>query len=48
MWFLVIKHPQNFKVLRGGHFMSTVVYLNGQRVDYENAKISIEDRGFQF
>lgn len=27
--------------------MSTVIYLNGQRVDYENAKISIEDRGFQ-
>lgn len=28
--------------------MSTIVYLNGQKVDYENAKISIEDRGFQF
>jgi len=28
--------------------MSTIVYLNGQRVDYENAKVSIEDRGFQF
>jgi len=28
--------------------MSSIVYLNGQKVDYENAKISIEDRGFQF
>lgn len=28
--------------------MSIIVYLNGQKVDYENAKISIEDRGFQF
>ncbi len=28
--------------------MSTVVYLNGQRIDYENAKVSVEDRGFQF
>lgn len=28
--------------------MSTVVYLNGERVDYENALISVEDRGFQF
>lgn len=25
-----------------------VIYLNGQRVDYENAKVSVEDRGFQF
>jgi len=28
--------------------MSTVVYLNGNRVDYSDAKVSIEDRGFQF
>ncbi|MDI3481331.1 MAG: D-alanine transaminase [Tepidanaerobacteraceae bacterium] len=28
--------------------MSAVVYLNGERVDYENAKVSVEDRGFQF
>jgi D-alanine transaminase len=28
--------------------MSTVVYLNGERVDYENARVSVEDRGFQF
>ena len=28
--------------------MSTIVYLNGQKVDYENAKISVEDRGFLF
>ena len=28
--------------------MSTLVYLNGQRVDYKDAKISVEDRGFQF
>lgn len=28
--------------------MSTIVYLNGEKVDYENAKISIEDRGFLF
>lgn len=28
--------------------MSTVIYLNGQKVDYENAKVSVEDRGFQF
>jgi len=28
--------------------MPTIVYLNGQKVDYENAKVSIEDRGFQF
>ena len=28
--------------------MPTVVYLNGQKVDYEDARISIEDRGFLF
>lgn len=28
--------------------MSTVVYLNGERVDYKDAKVSVEDRGFQF
>ncbi len=27
---------------------STIVYLNGQKVDYENAKIPVEDRGFLF
>lgn len=26
----------------------TVVYLNGKRVDYGDAKVSVEDRGFQF
>ncbi|HHW03774.1 MAG TPA: D-amino-acid transaminase [Thermoanaerobacterales bacterium] len=28
--------------------MSTIVYLNGEKVDYENARVSVEDRGFQF
>ncbi|MCG0274825.1 MAG: D-amino-acid transaminase [Thermosediminibacteraceae bacterium] len=28
--------------------MQAVVYLNGERVDYKDAKVSVEDRGFQF
>ncbi|WP_422443600.1 D-amino-acid transaminase [Thermoanaerobacterium sp. DL9XJH110] len=28
--------------------MPAIVYLNGQRMEYENAKVSVEDRGFQF
>ncbi|ADL07610.1 D-amino-acid transaminase [Thermosediminibacter oceani] len=28
--------------------MEAVVYLNGERVDYADARVSVEDRGFQF
>ena len=28
--------------------MSKIVYLNGKYIKYNNAKISIEDRGLQF
>ena len=28
--------------------MSTLIYLNGKKVEYENAVVSVEDRGFQF
>lgn len=28
--------------------MPNIIYLNGERVNYEDAKVSIEDRGFQF
>ncbi|MGB9839005.1 D-amino-acid transaminase [Thermovenabulum sp.] len=28
--------------------MDTLIYLNGEKVDYENAKIHVEDRGFLF
>ncbi|MGB9813696.1 MAG: D-amino-acid transaminase [Thermovenabulum sp.] len=28
--------------------MDALIYLNGEKVDYENAKVSVEDRGFLF
>ena len=43
-----LKQKPKYKFYMGGSVSVMVIYLNGQRVDYENAKVSVEDRGFQF